>query len=159
MDESSPQYTKITEYLDKNPAAVLSTVDDNNRPHGAVVYVCMASHHTVCFVTKSETKKYKNLIKHPDVSLTFMNERDRNTLQAVGQARVVEDKDLLDYVMNKVKDAHVMQAEWLPPISELYAGEYAVIGVELSYARLGEFQGANLTNDQIFTEIGQKPLD
>lgn len=157
MDESSTAYNKIMKYIDANPAAVVSTVDSDRRPHGAVVYVCTASHHTVCFITKNQTKKFGNLSKHPDVSLTFVNELERSTLQAAGKATVTDDKNLMDYIMQKAKDAHAMQAGWLPPISELYAGDYVVVAVELSYARLSEFQSSGFTGEPIFTEIGTAP--
>jgi len=140
VDENSPNYSKIMDYIDHNPAAVLGTADSKG-PHGAVVYIITASHGTVCFVTKNKTQKYQKLIKQPIVSLTFFNEREGTTLQATGEAFVADDTTLRDIVMDKMAKAHAIMADWLPPVSKLDAGEYVVIGITLTSARLAEYQG------------------
>lgn len=151
MDEADPSYAKIMGYIDHNPAAVLSTVG-NDGPHGAVIYVVTASHATLCFVTKNKTQKYTNLIEHPAVSLTFFNEKEGTTLQAAGNAFTADDPQLKELVLDKMRKAHAVQADWLPPITKLDAGEYVVIGVQLTYARLAEYQGLGITGPT-FTEL------
>jgi len=64
MDETNPNYAKIMNYVERNPAAVLSTMGEDG-PHGAVVYLIPASHGTLCFVTKNQTKKYANIVNQP----------------------------------------------------------------------------------------------
>ena len=141
MDEASPEYAKIMAYIDQNPAAVLSTVDDTGTPHGAVIYAVTGSHHTVCFVTKTSTQKYKNIQALQKVALTIFNERDSSTLQIAGQAFIAEDNHMVDYVLGKITKLHAMQAEWLPPVTKVEGGEFAVVGIEIQSARLTEFQG------------------
>lgn len=152
MDEANPDYVKIMGYVDHNPATVLSTVDGDGRPQGAVIFVCTASNNTLCFVTKTGTKKYHDLTAHPDVSLTFFNERESSTLQAAGRAYVAADNTLVDYVFDKLKKAHAMQADWLPPVTKVQEGEYAVIGIELSWMRLSEFGGMGVGGPTV-TEV------
>jgi general stress protein 26 len=152
MDETSPNYTKIMEYIDQNPAAVLSTVDKEGTPHGAVIYVCTASHGTLCFVTKNVTKKYSNITERPSVSLTFFDERSSSTLQVQGSAYIASDSKMVDYVLDKVKKMHAMQAEWLPPVSKIQDGDYAVVGIEIQHARLAEYQGIGISG-ATFTEL------
>lgn len=153
MDEADPAYGKIMTYIDRNPAAVLSTTGKDGAPHGAVVYVCTASHGTVCFVTKNLTKKYANLVDHPQVCLTFYNEKESSTLQISGKAFIADNPDMIDYVMDKIAKVHALQSDWLPPVSKVQAGEYAVVGVELTHARLAEFQGMGIGSNSIFTEL------
>lgn len=143
MDETNPNYTKIVDYIDHNPAGVLSTVGDDG-PHGAVVYVITASHGTLCFVTKNQTKKFANVVSHPAVSLTFFNERESTTLQITGRAYVADDSDRLrGIVMEKITKLHAAVADWLPPVTKLANGEYAVVGIELKTARLSDFGGVD----------------
>ncbi len=151
MDETNPSYAKIMGYMDRNPAAVLGTIGPEG-PHGAVVYVVPASHGTLCFVTKSKTKKYTNLIEHPIVSLTFYNEKEGTTLQVTGSAYAADNPELKDFVLDKMRQAHALRTDWLPPVTELEGGEYVVVGVELTYARLAEYQGQGITGPT-FTEI------
>lgn len=151
MDETDPNYAKIMGYVDHNPAAVLSTVG-NEGPHGAVVYVVPASHGTLCFVTKTKTQKYTNLMEHPSVSLTFFNEKEGTTLQATGKAFVADNAELKDFVLDKMREAHAIRTNWSPPVTRVGAGEYAVIGIELTYARLAEYQGLGIAGPD-FTEL------
>ena len=153
MNEADPAYAKVMAYIDHHPAAVLGTVDEDTQPHGAVVYVCTASHGAVCFVTKNLTKKYGNLAAHPQVSLTFYDEKESSTLQVAGKAFIADDPDMINYVMDKVAKLHSLQSDWLPPVSKVQAGEYAVVGVELTHARLAEFRGMGIGSDGIFTQI------
>ncbi len=148
MDETHPSYGKIMRYIEHNPAAVLSTTGDD----GAVVYVIVASYGRLGFVTKTQTQKYANIVKHPEVSLTFFNETEGTTLQATGKAFVADSADLKDYILDKMQKAHAIMADWLPPVTKINAGEYAVMGIELTYARLAEYQGVDISGP-VFTEL------
>lgn len=152
MEENDPNYAKITNYIDHNPAAVLSTVGEDG-PHGAVVYVITASHAMLCFVTKNQTKKYANLISNPAVALTFFNEYENTTLQVSGNAFLADNSSgLKEIVMDKIAKAHVAMSEWLPPVTKLQNGEYVVIGIELKTARLGDYSGID-QSAPVFTEL------
>jgi pyridoxine/pyridoxamine 5'-phosphate oxidase len=96
MDESSPNYQKIMGYIDRLHAAVISTVNPDGTPHSAVVYLIAASHHTVCFATRNQTQKYKNLLERPTVSPTMFDEKASSTMQATGRAYVVDDDHMLN---------------------------------------------------------------
>lgn len=153
MDENNANYAKVMAYIDRNPAAVLSTTGDDGSPYGSVVYVCTSSHGTLCFVTRTSTKKYKNLVDRPQVSLTFFNEKESSTLQATGRAFIADNPKLIDYVFDKIAKIHAMQADWLPPVSKLSTGDYSIIGVELTGARLAEFGGVGIGSNDIFTQL------
>lgn len=146
-------YSRIMGYIDKNPLATLSTINDNGTPHGALVYICALSDQTVCFVTKNLTQKYINMIERPDVSLTIGNDRDSSTLQINGKAVVVSNPALMETVLDKISAVHARMAEWLPPIAKLRAGNYAIIAVRIEHARLGEFRGLDIGSNQLFTEL------
>lgn len=150
---SDVDYLKIMNYIERNPLAALSTVNEDGTPHGAVVYICGLSHQTVCFITKNLTQKYINVTERPTVSLTIGNDKDSSTLQATGQAAIVDDPALMDVAMKKINEIHAIRAEWLPPLSKLRAGNYAIIGIKLTHARLGEFRGLDIGSREIFTEI------
>ena len=152
MDEASPNYTKIMGYVERNPAAVLSTVGEDG-PHGAVVYVIPASHGTLCFVTKNQTKKYANIVNQPSISLTIFNENESTTLQASGRAFVADNSQgLKEIVMEKMTKAHATMSDWLPPVSKIQNGEYVVIGIELASARLADYSSIDV-GGPVFTEL------
>jgi uncharacterized pyridoxamine 5'-phosphate oxidase family protein len=153
MDEADPNYAKIMSYIERNPAAVLSTVGEDG-PHGAVIYVIPASHATLCFVTKNQTKKYANIVSQSSVGLTFFNEKESTTLQATGKAYVANDSQgLKEIMMDRVTKAHATMSNWLPPVTKLASGEYAVIGIELKTARLTDFGSIDIQGVPSVTEI------
>ena len=146
---------KITQYIENNPIATLGTISADGTPYGAAIYACTGHSQTLYFVTKTETRKYKNLIDRPAVSITVMNQREDSTLQAVGQASVVRDAPTLDMVLKKITRAHALAEDWLPPISKLRAGSYNIVGVKLTYARLAEFKNQAIGSEHIFTQFGE----
>lgn len=154
MDSSSENRASILTYVDIHPVATLGTINEDGTPHGSIVYVCSDDHHSIVyFLTKSETRKYKNLTANNHVSLTIANPSDNSTLQANGIATEIQDAQVIDAVMNKLTGLHVNAVDWLPPISKLRAGPYVLVGITLEYARLAEFQGMNIGDERIFTQI------
>lgn len=149
----SEAYFKIMNYIERNPLATLSTVNDDGTPHGAVVYICALSNQTVCFITKNLTQKYVNVTERPAVSLTIGNDAESSTLQLTGQASVVDNPELMETILKKITQVHARMAEWLPPLAKLRAGNYAIIAVKVTRARLGEFKGLDIGSRHIFTEI------
>jgi len=147
------QYTKIADYINHNPLAVIGTLDEDGTPYGAVVYVCTDSHRPIIyFTTKDGTRKYKNLIARPTVSVTIVNPNESSTLQAKGQATQVRDPAVLDMITAKTTRAFASATEWLPPIAKLRAGGYAMVAIELTEARLAEYKGKVIGEAGIFTE-------
>lgn len=146
-------YRTAKAYIDQNPIATLSTINPDNTPSGAVVYICTdAKRPVVYFITKQETKKYQNLRDRHQVSLTIVNPSENSTLQANGRAFEVEDAVTIDEVMETIARNHISAKEWLPPIAKLHAGAYVIVGIELTHARLAQFQGMVIGDKHIFTQ-------
>lgn len=149
MDSNSSDYAKIAAYIDRNPAAVLGTIGQDG-PHGTVIYVISASHGTLCFVTKNQTKKYQNILANPSVCLTFFNDKESTTLQVAGKAYVADNSQgLKEIVIDKVTKAHAIMSDWLPPVIKIQNGDYAVIGIDVTYARLSDYGGADSNGPRI----------
>lgn len=147
-------YTKIANYIDHNPIAVLGTINPDGTPHGATIYLCSddEAQPIVYFITKNETQKYKNLLDRPAACITIVNTAENSTLQASGRAFNVHDARVIDMVSKKIARAHRPSEGWLPPIAKLRAGAYVMIGIELQKARLAEYSGAKIGDEKIFTQ-------
>lgn len=153
MSTNSETYNKILDYIDNNSIATLSTINIDGSPHGAAVYVCADdSRRVVYFLTKTGTRKYKNLSERNQVSLTIVNPSENSSLQANGRAFVTRDTSVIDMVVKKINRAYAGAADWLPPISQLHAGPYVMVGIEIWHARLAEFDGMKVDNEHIFTQ-------
>jgi len=154
MNNDQKTLVSMLSYVDKNPIATLSTVNTEGIPHGAVIYLCAdESDRIVYFLTKQDTRKYKNLIEHDQVSLTIVNPTENSTLQAEGRAKEVRDALTIDTAMKKFNKIHSSAHDWLPPISKLRAGAYVLIAVTLTNARLAQFKGMQIGDERIFTQF------
>jgi len=152
----SEKYEKIAEYINDNPIATFCTVGADGSPYGAVVYVCPDQEKPVIyFLTKNRTKKYSNIQAHDAVSLTIVNPGQNSTLQANGTAFTVRDSHALDMITKKMVRAKPSASDWLPPVSKLEAGQYVIVGIKVTHARLAEFAGMELTREDIFTEVSK----
>jgi hypothetical protein len=134
----SAQYEKIAAYINDNPVAILGTIGDDDRPHGAVVY---------------ETRKFKNLSAHKYISLTIANERENSTLQATGKTKVVHDSQPLNLVTKKMHHIGPHGRSWVPPLSKINAGKYKLVGITLEYVRLTQFSAEALDGTPTVTEL------
>lgn len=154
MKENSENQSIIMSYIDINPVATLGTISTEGTPYGAIVYVCTDNRRPIVyFITKNETKKYKDLMANNKVSLTIAHPAENSTLQATGTAQEVLDPVTLDEVMKKLTKLHVTAYEWLPPVAKIRAGAYALISVTLEWARLAQFEGMNVGDERIFTQL------
>jgi len=155
MDKLTQDRLKVMRYIDEHPVVVLSTLDDYHRPHGAVVYAVSGDHDTkmhLYFLTKDDTTKLHNLRARPAVSVTSYDEDEISCLQAQGHAEIERSPHVIDRVMKQLTRAHTHAPEWLPPIAKLRAGNYVMVGITISYARIGNFKGAAIGSEDIFTE-------
>lgn len=154
MDNTNKSYERIARYIDNNPLGVLGTVSDDGWPHGAVVYVfANPQQQKIYFLTKNETKKFKNLTAHDKVSVTVANQAQNSTLQATGQASVTRDPQILDMVVKKMARVNSVSTEWVPPVSKLDVGQYTIVQIDLEHARLAEFNAESSGEKYLFTEV------
>jgi len=153
MDTNYSTYDKIKQYIDANPIATLSTINLDGSPYGAAVYVCTDdTRRVIYFLTKTGTKKYKNLSSRDQVSLTIVNPDQNSTLQLNGRAVATHDSNTIDMVVKKITRTHASASEWLPPVSKLHAGSYVIVAVEVWHARLAQFDGMEMGDEHIFTQ-------
>jgi general stress protein 26 len=154
MDRDDDAQSAILSYVDIHPVATLGTINPDGTPHGAIVYACADTYRPVVyFITKNGTAKYKNLQADSRVSLTITHPAENSTLQANGVAREIVDPVVIDEIMKKLTRLHVNAHEWLPPIAKLRAGAYVLIGIELTWARLAQFEGMTIGDERIFTQL------
>ena len=147
-------YDEIFSYINKNPIAIVGTINPDGTPHGASVYICGDSHKPIVyFLTKQDTRKYRNIQSNNTVSLTIVNPAQNSTLQASGHATEIDDPRVTSLVMDQLARKHVSTKEWLPPIAKIQAGAYVVMSITLTDARLARFKGMVMGDTHIFTKL------
>jgi general stress protein 26 len=122
------QEEKQAESMDDT--AILSTVDETGKPHASVIHFEVDKDENFYFLSKSETKKIKNISNNPAVALTIHHSHSLKVLYIKGTAEVVADKELSRAVYQRVAKVNTYrEGDKLAPVTKISAGEYIVIKI------------------------------
>ena len=133
--------SKIAQELESinQPLGVISTVSESGKPESATVYYVCGEALDIFFVTRSESRKYKNLQKNPNVSFVITSEHPPKTIQLEGTVSEVMDPNeqitYYDKLMAKATGSNPM-----PPVSQIVAGELVFMKISILWARFGDFE-------------------
>lgn len=137
---SSESNQRIYDFLKAYPIGVLSTVDPNGNPHGAVIYFSVDEEFNLTFVTKNETKKYDNLKRHNHVMLVAFEPISQTTTQITGTVEEITDtNEAQKAFQGLLVNASKTSEEGVPPISKLYAGGYTSLRIKPVQIRMAVF--------------------
>jgi nitroimidazol reductase NimA-like FMN-containing flavoprotein (pyridoxamine 5'-phosphate oxidase superfamily) len=132
---------KVGEELEsiQQSLGVISTVNEFNKPESATMYYFYDNAFNIFFVTRSESRKYKNIQKNPNVSFVVSSEHPAKTIQIEGVASEVFDPDqqvkYFDKLMAKAKESNPM-----PPVDQMVIGEMVFMKISIMWARCGNFE-------------------
>jgi uncharacterized protein YhbP (UPF0306 family) len=90
----------ISNFLNKNTLAVVSTVDKEGRPHAAPVFYVMDENFDFFFITPVKTRKNINLDHQQELIMTVTDEENRETVQIRGLAH--RDEGLLQSTLKRL---------------------------------------------------------
>lgn len=146
---------RIHNFLRANPVGVLSSVDPNGDPHSVVIYFSIDNQFQVFFLTKSDTQKYDNLLRHDHVMLTVFDAESQATAQIAGIAVEITDNYEVSSVAGAVLAASLMTSrEGQPPISKLQAGAYVAFRIEPNQIRMAVYSRPDSGSyDELFDTI------
>ena len=121
------------------PLGVISTVNESGKPESASVYYICDKALNIFFVTRSESRKYKNLQKNLNASFVITSEHPPKTIQLEGTASEVTDpEEQLTYFDKLV--AKASESNLMPPVTQTVAGEMVFMKLSTTWARLGNFE-------------------
>lgn len=130
FESENENYSDAIVYLQSHELAVFSTFDTRGTISGAVVYYSIDKSNNIYILTKSHTKKTRNILTNGQVALTVFEPTGLQTVQLQGVASVVENKEIQSQVFNKiVKNRYYSEKIDLPPVTKIKQGEYAVIKI------------------------------
>jgi flavin reductase (DIM6/NTAB) family NADH-FMN oxidoreductase RutF len=136
----SDKKQRMLDFLTANPVAVLSTVTPDGDPHGAVIYFSVDRQFVVSIMTKSETRKYDNLVHHNHAMLTVLDAETQTTVQLTGVATEVTDPDFVNSTLEMDMLASMKTSySMMPPIEKLEAGEYVAFKIRPVQVRMAVY--------------------
>lgn len=134
----SDKKQRIFDFLFETSIGVLSSTDPDGDPHGAVIYFTINQDFEVEFLTKSETKKYDNLIHNNHVMLTVFQPLTQTTVQLTGVAQEITDGFIMNEIAGRVMGTSLKTSDaGLMPLHKLRAGSFVafkIVPVEVRMA-------------------------
>lgn len=127
--------------ITQNRDGALATVDSKGVPHVATIYCLADDNFTLTFITRMESRKFKNISFNSMVALAFWNEKTLATVQLTGNVTRVDDLEKEQELMYKLLTLRFHEKNWPNPPMQMYergaSRELAVLQVtpsELTYA-------------------------
>jgi hypothetical protein len=125
-----PITSEVKNFLMTHDTCVLSTVDIDGSPSGAVVNYIFSEENYFYIVTKDMTKKAQNIAVNNRVAITIFDIERRATIQSEGTAELIADPNYIKSITSKlIKPQQYGDKVAWPPISLLIAGDYVVVKV------------------------------
>lgn len=151
----SDRKRRIYEFLAGQQVGVLSTVNEDGSPHGAVIYFALDPGFTLYFLTKTGTRKYANLQIDGRSTLTVFNTRKQITTQVYGHAYELTESSDINTVAGAVLAAHLhLSDSGLPPLTQLQAGGYSAFAIKPDQIRMARYGHPTADDcDSIFESI------
>jgi general stress protein 26 len=157
----SERQQRIYDFLKNNNAAVLSTTNSENKPHGAVIYFHIDPNFTISFITKKASYKHHNLSGNQNISLTIFDANEQIICQVYGKAKLLNKLSSIDTVSQQIFAAiFKRKARRELPISKLNIGNYVAYNIIPDNIRLSVYsRPASANNDEIFESLSWHELE
>lgn len=122
----------------KEAFGVFATVNQD-RPQAATMYFICSENLDIYFMTKTSTRKYKNLMENPHVAFVLTDNHPPKTIQIEGKAiEVMDPAEQTTYYPQLVEKARTNVS--MPPIEQIASGEVVFMKLTPDWIRIGNFQ-------------------
>lgn len=118
---------------------VVSTAGEDGKVESAVVYFTFDKDLNIYFLTRTGSRKYKNILKNPSVAFIAYSEYPPQTLQLEGIASDINDPKEQGKIFTDLMTLAKNHSYAEPPIGQMMESELAVMKITPSWARFGNF--------------------
>jgi len=126
-------------FLQEHNIAVLSTIDRDGSVSGAAVYYALYNNY-IYLLTKSETKKARNILGNKRVSFTITDEEMLRTLQLTADADIETDQLVKDYIFEQLSKPRSFNSKiQSPPVVQLREGSFTIIRLSIKSAHYSDY--------------------
>jgi len=116
-------------FLQEHPLGVVSTQNSKGDADLAVVYFFTEKDFTTYFVTKTVTRKFRNIIDQGKATLLAYDEDSLTSVEVQGQVRHVHDTAEIAQALEHFSSVALSRkgGYWVPPVSQIEGlGNFAV---------------------------------
>lgn len=147
MDKQS-QKTQLLEFINGKSIAVVSTVTPQNKPMSATVYFVVDDNLNFYFTTKTFSRKYRNILENPNVSMVVGTDNEPVTAQIEGVAQKINDKSEFDRFFVKFHEIFSKNS-YVAPIFQLSPVDNTLVMFKITpnFIRWLDLRGDKVDND------------
>lgn len=147
------EHQEVAKFLQRVHTGILSTVDTDGKPWGSAVYFVIDDDFNTYFVTRVGTKKYQNILAHPDIALTVVDSDSQTTVQIAGPVSKLPAHEYKDIVFDKLASLRPKHHEnWAPPIEKVHQGDYIALKISPTTLQYSDYSKAYTDYNQNFIE-------
>lgn len=137
----SARQQRIYDFLVGYPVGVLSSVSEDAGPHGAVVYFVVDEDFSISFITKSGTRKHRNLLRDGPVAFTVFEPTSQTVVQINGLVDEITDMEQVTSVASRVfRASRKFNRAGMLPINKLEAGHFVAFRLRPSDVRMAVYE-------------------
>lgn len=144
----------VYDFLNTHRAATLATVNAAGDPDSATVYYVADKRLRLYFMTRVNSRKFRNLAAHPRVSMVVTDESQLVTVQLTGTAKRVERLREDNHIMFRLWVDNYKNPSWPPPAVRLFEkgafAELAIVRVTPKTMTFARFKKLNNDRYQSF---------
>lgn len=125
---SASSNTRLTahKFLSAHRVATLATIATKKKPDAATVFYIVDEDLTIYFMTRIESRKFRNLEKQHVVSMVITDEKTMETIQLTGAAERIENLEEEGVALTKLWTADYRNPNWPGPAVRLYESGHSV---------------------------------
>jgi general stress protein 26 len=124
--------------------AILSTLSKEDGVHASVVHYVTDKYENFYILTKTDTKKAKNIQSNNKVALTIHQTGSLKALLVKGTATLEANSAVADNVYNQITAPRLYnEGEKLPPITKINKGQFIVFKISADSSELQDFSTSN----------------
>lgn len=143
---------EVQAFLKENFVMSLATAVDNKPAVAPLIYV-IDDELNFYFVTYRHTLKAQNLVMNPQCAVTVW-EFLKMSIQATGEASIVEDEAKKEWVINAFADAATKDPSFWAPIFRIKRGDYCVFKIKPTWLRVLDLSHNTVRQEESpYTEI------
>lgn len=132
---------KIKSFIKSNSVAHIATLTQNSKPNLATIYYVFKDDH-LYFLTRSESKRVKNILKNNNVALLINDIPALITLQLECKAKIIDsEKDKNNILEAYSSAANEASQETFPPVIKTYGTSFKIIKCSINWFRYSNFSG------------------
>lgn len=128
IEESALKFAKARKL------AIISTVSSEGVPESAMVLYHMDEKFNFFFVTRSDSRKVKNLSTNKNISVVIGTDLGPSTLQMSGIAEVISQDEQKNFIENLSKDT-TLGALYYGPFLEIVGINFTLYKVKMNWVR------------------------